>query len=446
MKFETLKKSYKKEIVIGVSLLVILAIVLVVRLTFAKYNLVKSIKIAEGTINYKVPDFKMMAMYKNDGNGDIAIDTMPTGEYIINETKSYCTLDNVNKDTKAKLYTNAEGNHIISGLSKGGKCYLYFEKGRIAETALGRLKINVDKPNFAKTAQKSCEGIKEEHCEETNGIYATTDNDGETYYYRGAVENNYLRFAGFYWRVIRINGDGTIRLIYQGKTADASGEDAQIGESQFNPYVTNSMYIGFKYTDGLVHGYNEKSIILKDSLEPWYENNLLSYANKIDTNAGFCQDRTPSTIKDEINNQGGTGNTITYYRGYRIFWYGELPTLICPNSDDLFTNTQSNKGNKSLTYPIGLINMDEVHYAGLGRVIVNLSYYLYTGVPYWTITPYAHDYDGANNAPAHMLIYSNGTNYAHLSVNKRGVRPVINLKNDIKVTGTGTISDPYIVS
>ena len=69
MEFEVIRKSHKKEIIIGISLFVILAIVLIVKFTFAKYNLVKSIKIAEGTINYKVPDFKIMAMYKNDGSG-----------------------------------------------------------------------------------------------------------------------------------------------------------------------------------------------------------------------------------------------------------------------------------------------------------------------------------------------------------------------------------------
>jgi len=75
-----------------------------------------------------VPDFKIMAMYKNDGNGDIATKTMPTSGYDINSEKSYCTLDNINKDTSIKLYTNASGEHIISGLSKSSKCYLYFDK------------------------------------------------------------------------------------------------------------------------------------------------------------------------------------------------------------------------------------------------------------------------------------------------------------------------------
>jgi len=130
MQFEEKTKSYKSEIVIGLSIFVILVIGLIIKLTFAKYSLVKNIKVTEEDINYKLLGSKMLAMYKNDGNDDIEIDTMPESGYVINETKSYCTLDNINKDTKAKLYTNAEGNHIISGLSKSSKCYLYFDKQR----------------------------------------------------------------------------------------------------------------------------------------------------------------------------------------------------------------------------------------------------------------------------------------------------------------------------
>ncbi len=445
MKIETIRKSHNKSIIACVVAFLIIAIVLIVEKSFAKYELVKSIKIAEGTINYKVPDFKIMAMYKNDGNGDSEIETMPTGDYIINESKSYCTLDNVNKDSKAKLYTDSKGNHVISGLSKSSKCYLYFEKGRIADTVLGRLKINVDKINISKQAKKTCEGI-ESYCETTNGIYATNDNDGESYFYRGHVENNYLKFAGFYWRVIRVNGDGTVRIIYQGKTIDATGEDAQIGKSAFNPYAENNMYAGFKYTDGQVHGTSEKSIILKDSLEPWYQNNLISYASKIDINAGFCNDRTPSTSETEINNQGGAGNTLTYYRGYVDLWKNRKAMLTCPN-EDVFTHKTSNKGNKSLDYPIGLITGDELSFAGSTYGLANnRSYYLYTGANYWTMTPMYYFYDGAHNTVAFIDVYEDGQYYGHISNGLLGVRPVINIRSDVKITGNGTITNPYIVA
>ena len=76
-------------------------------------------------------------------------------------------------------------------------------------TKLG-LYENNDSPNFDKTAQASCGNA--ETCETTNGIYATEDELGISYYFRGAVENNYVKFAGFYWRIIKINEDGIIRI------------------------------------------------------------------------------------------------------------------------------------------------------------------------------------------------------------------------------------------
>ena len=60
------------------------------------------------------------------------------------------------------------------------------------------------------------------------GMYADNDDDGKTYYYRGSVAGNYVKFAGFYWRVIRVNGDGTVRLIYDGTTP----HDLMIMENQ----------------------------------------------------------------------------------------------------------------------------------------------------------------------------------------------------------------------
>jgi len=450
MKFEVLKKNYKKEIIVGVSVLIIIGIALLIRVTFAKYSLVKNIKIAEGTINYKMPDFKIMAMYQQKVNQTCTNDScyeevlsnkMPNHEYKINETKSYCSLDNINKDTSARLYTNKYGEHVISDLSKSSKCYLYFDNNmKIVSTVLGDIKVHISEPDFNRTScSNGCE-------EKTVGIYMSNDNDGETYYYRGDVENNYLKFAGFYWRVIRVNGDGTVRIIYQGKTIDATGEDAQIGKSAFNPYAENNMYAGFKYTDGQVHGTSEKSIILKDSLEPWYQNNLISYASKIDINAGFCNDRTPSTSKTEINNQGGTGNTLTYYRGYHHL-YSRLPVSFKCLESDLFTHKTSNKGNKSLDYPIGLITADEARYAGTtSGWVANSQMYLNTGVSYWTMTPMYYFYDGAYNAVGFVQFHSSGNLYGTLVPNQHGVRPVINIKSDVSITGTGTISDPYIVS
>jgi len=448
MEIETLKKSHKKEIIIGISLFVIIAIVLVVRLTFAKYNLVKSIKIAEGTINYKVPDFKIMAMYKNDGNGDIEINTMPDKGYTINESKSYCTLDNKNKDTKAKLYTDKDGLHIISGLSKGSKCYLYFDKQKTAgETILGNVTVNNGTPDFSKTSCAT--GTNNgSNCEEANsGVYKANDNDGESYYFRGSVTNNYVKFANKWWRIIRINGDGSIRLIYNGTSAHNNGtattDSIAITEQAFNISYNNNAYVGFQYISGEVHGLSTKSNVLTQ-LETWYTSNLTNYANKIDTNAGFCGDRTPSTSATTSNNTGGTGTTLTYYGAYiRLVNSTKSPVLTCPNASDLYTTSSSTKGSKSLTYPIGLISADEVAMAGGVWGQDNYGYYLYNGQPYWTLSPSSF----SQSVRGSIFTVADVGYLFHRDVNvAAGVRPVINLKYNVTLTGNGTMSDPYVVS
>ena len=84
------------------------------------------------------------------------------------------------------------------------------------------------------------------------GMYAANDGGENTYYYRGSISSNYVKFGGYYWRVIRVNGDGTVRLIYDGKNPHANGEsssDRQIGTQAFNSYINDNTYVGYMYAD-----------------------------------------------------------------------------------------------------------------------------------------------------------------------------------------------------
>ena len=95
-------------------------------------------------------------------------------------------------------------------------------------------------PNFAKIAPNDTE---------TDGLYMAEDDEGESYYYRGAVKNNYVSFAGFIWRIIRRNGDGSVRMIYSGKSTTDTGEAVTIGNSQFNSKYWDPTYVGYKYNE-----------------------------------------------------------------------------------------------------------------------------------------------------------------------------------------------------
>lgn len=224
-----------------------------------------------------------------------------------------------------------------------------------------------------------------------------------------------------------------------------SHKGAYFNSSDDNKYVKDNMYVGFKYTNGEVHGLEIKSNAL-EQLENWYINNLVSYGDKIDINAGFCGDRTPSTSQTEINNQGGTGTITTYYGAYIRLITNKAPSLKdCPN-DDLYTTSGSSKGNESLTYPIGLISADEVALAGGAYGQTNYGYYLYTDQLYWTMSPFYFYTTSAYLFAVNSAGSISGSLVHNQFVNcTLGIRPVINLKNDVILSGSGTVSDPYVV-
>ena len=205
------------------------------------------------------------------------------------------------------------------------------------------------------------------------------------------------------------------------------------------------------YTLGEAHGLSESSTI-KQANDEFYVNHLATYSEYIDTNAGFCGDRST------LNNQSGagTGTITTYYKGY-LRMVRSTPSLLCENTSDLYTHTSSNKGNKALTYPIGLITMDEVILAGTGGGVFNGDFnymlsssnsYLQTGNIYWTMTPvgaynpfgWTNWYASVFNISASGKIDDNGTTASY------GVRPTINLRAGLKYTGNGTISSPFKLS
>ncbi len=275
------------------------------------------------------------------------------------------------------------------------------------------------------------------------GLYYTstnTEDNKTTYYYRGAVENNYVSFAGFYWRIIRINEDGSVRLIYQGTSANATGSAATIGDSEFNSTDNDNAYVGYMYgtvgssTYEATHA-NINDSTIKGALDTWYEENLLdNYATYL-ADAGFCGDRS-------LSSGTGIGTTATDYGAYNRLVNEYQPQFACPQSNDLYTTSSSPKGNKALDYPIGLITADEVAYAGGVYSVPNSSYYLYTGANYWTMSP--RRFLGSF---AYEWRVSSGGSLAGVNVNySYGSRPVINLKSGIEITsGDGTIGNEYII-
>ena len=309
------------------------------------------------------------------------------------------------------------------------------ESDNVMDALLANYSTQTTRTNFRTTVTNTTTGT----------IYYADTSKGRTYYFAGNPTDNWVRWAGFYWRIIRINEDGTIRMIYQGTSANTTGSNTQTQTSAFNSSYNNNAYVGFKYSTNSVHGTGTNSTILGE-LNTWYQNNLARYADDLDGNAGFCNDREPSTSSSSSNGSGGTGTTTTYYGAYIRLTVNQnsvSPTFECENDSDLFTTSGSSDGNKALTYPIGLITADEVVYAGGSWFSNNSSYYLYTNSAYWTMSPNRF-YSGYARV---FLVWSDGSlNNSRVS-STRGVRPVVNLKADVQIsTGSGTSSNPYVIS
>ena len=348
----------------------------------------------------------------------------------VNISNNSYTVEVESKEENQMVCTKLNGTSktICSNVIKG------IEPILLANAIKRENTINTTKPNFANIATTN------------EGIYKAEDDWGESYYFRGAVENNYVKFAGYYWRIIRINGDGSIRIIYDGTSAHANGEssdDRQIGTSAYNSSYNDNAYVGYMYTSGQVHGLETDSTI-KGILDEWYTTNIVNkgYGDQVNKEAGFCGDREPSTNPSTSNGSGGTGTITTYYGGcLRLVNIAKNPTLKCKNNEDIYTVSESSKGNKALTNPVGLITADEVAMAGGVYGTNNGSYYLYTNSTYWTMSPYL--FSGNHAYVFYVNSYGNLENsFINLA---DSVRPVINLSSDVKVTGSGTSSDPYVV-
>ncbi len=471
MKLERLRDNKKIIYAVIVGLLLILTVTLFV--SRAKFRITSSIPIAEGVVKYTPYDFKIEEMYVEDINGTVEYngkkyveltDRMPESGYTIN-SGSYCYIgDKNNKDSEANIYTNDNGEHIIANVKKNSNCIIYFDKtGKTMEELLAT--YYTDKRERI-TANKDFNVPFTE--ETTKVVYSAPDDDGTSYYFAGNPSDNWVEFGGYYWRIIRINGDKSIRMIYQGRTEDESGNKLEpqttgVGINgnllyKFNNNgYNNNAYVGYWYQLGVLRGLQTPSNAYTE-LNNWFESSNTkqgsTYFNLIDLDAGFCGDRQPSTSNTSINGGGGTGTTTTYYGAYvRLAPGGQAvtastqtvtPTLNCASNDDLYTYTgaKAGQGNHKLANPVGMITADEVSYAGMAYGTSSSGNYLDIGDNYWVMSPLEYGSRGAR-----MFIVNSKLSFPSFNVkdNRCVIRPVINLRSSVKLSGSGTQSDPYKV-
>ncbi len=370
------------------------------------------------------------------------------------------TLTTQNISITGKYYNLTIPQSSIEGKAFTGKIYVTNYSCETIEpaykTILANSKVNETTPNFASTATTN------------EGLYKAQDDLGTSYYYRGAVDNNWVKFGkdssgkDIYWRIIRINGDGSIRMIYTGTTAPTestkvvmTGEGTQIGTSTFNSSTDKTEYVGYMYTSGEQHGTSTPSEI-KTTIDNWYKTTTLETDLKtkslVSKDQIFCNDRTASTSDvtysttnyTTLTSWNSTGTTY-YYGAYgRLMNTTTSPILTCPREEDKFTSKNSSIGNKALEYPVGLITADEIAMAGVVWNSVNSSYYLYTNQNYWSGSP--TDFISNYTDAFEFIVYSTGGITTSNVYSTAGARPVVSLSSEARLSGNGTYSNPYTVS
>ncbi len=181
----------------------------------------------------------------------------------------------------------------------------------------------------------------------------------------------------------------------------------------------------------------------KNKIETWYASNMSAFTSKIEDTI-YCNDRRMNTLGTTTYTDNGwkadgnLGNDYLHYLSFGRLITGS-PSLICSKNDS-FT-WKNNMGNQKLQYPVAMLSSDEIMLAG-GGFANNETYYLNSGSDYWSLSPHSFYLSSAIG----MRVYDYGyLNYSN-AYSAYGLRPVVSLKQgQLIASGTGTVSDPYVI-
>ena len=271
----------------------------------------------------------------------------------------------------------------------------------------------------------------------------------EVYYYAGNTTNNWVKIAGFYWRIIRTNHDSSIRLLYVGTSPDTTS--GNIGKSKFNTSSNSPKYVGYKYgedtsLDTIRNNTTDSKI--KTYIDTWYKNNLTNYTKYLSTSAVYCNDRSE-----------GTGQTYSTSSNFKFASYYRMdhdtegakanPSYNCTDIRDAFSvdNTSA-----KLDYPISLMTADEIAFAGgVAIQTMNTPYAWFmsnsvgtkVSTAWWSLSPIIW---GGSYATVWRWYSSNACLNRDLVSDTITVRPAISLKScTLYGTGDGSATNPYTI-
>ena len=408
---------------------------------------------------YKESDVTTTNTYKVDNEEQYYYVTYGTG-WKANGSKFNLTGTSVTTDTYANSYASLVGKYLPqSSINSSGSGTAGTMKTTTNLSAVYYV-VSATQDSFTYKTISSNKNT-------TEALLASTEDDyGTSYYFRGAVTNNYVEFANKCWRIVRVSGDGSVKLILHNDNkagvvnpCDAANNSASAAfarysgetyKSAFNTNYNDNAYVGFKYgTVGagdyaLTHANTNKSTILTN-LEAWYEKNNLKNYEKVIADTVWCNDKTNVT-DTSYDPWSITPNGLGYAKN--VTYYGATQRLVGTSGSAGGTgpSLKCNGELSKINSKVGLITADELAFAGYAYNISNTTTYLQenaTDTYWWSLSPNSFDGVGAG-----VWYVSGGKgNFGNSGVNgTRGVRPSISLKSTTNVTGEGTSSTPYIIS
>ena len=352
-------------------------------------------------------------------------------EFIVTPNNTSKTLSDLTISCTNDVTPTVSGSTLkFSNVQKGTICSVYEVLPTLYAKLLADKTTRPDRGSFSSVLTT----------DNTKTLYTGIENGTTVYYFAGNATDNWVKFGGFYWRIIRTNSDGGVRLLYHGTKIDDTA--AYIGTSAFNSSFNNIAYVSYMY--GSLRSIpnareNTNNSTIKTVIDNWYATNLnTNYGKYLSTTAVYCNDRS-------------TSDNIDFGASTRLA-SNKTPSYDCAATEDKFT-VDTSTGNGKLTYPIALMTADEVSFAG-GLWATNApTWYYYnsakgssTGSNYWWLLS-PGSWSGSNA----YVFGVNGSSYPgylnNLNVNgTRGVRPAVSLKSCVKTSGgDGSAGTPYTI-
>lgn len=363
-----------------------------------------------------------------------------------NELINSYVIDKVTcKNGSTAVYDKIENSLSLSNIKIPDYCTMNF-KHTIYSKLLSDNPTVKTRSDFSQNFTESNTSTLYKSSESINGSTSKT-----VYYFAGNAQNNWVKFAGYYWRIIRTNADGSVRLLFSGTSPDTN--EAYIGKSKFNEDYNSPKYVGYMYgdTDATLAEArtNKNDSTIKAFVDNWYEKNFTKYTKYLSKSSVYCNNRSVT------NGEEYSLTSTFFYSGYyRTHYTKGLFTEInfdCPDIKDAFSvnNTEA-----KLKYPIALITGEEIVAAG-GKVDTNATVWYslnsnnesITGDMWWsTMTP---DYFNTTTSNVWRVVgtenlgrYRGGNVYYVNSV-----RPVISIAScALYSSGDGSAESPYEVN